>query len=175
MKYFYVSYSDVSHNSENYPNDVRLKKILDFETAVEYIETEYRAREPFPENGKIRTQPILITNDHLLYQKYRNVLSEEEFKSFCIESSLFGNQIDALPIRNQLIARNSNLTGKNGEDTFNHFLNIKSNKYKEAYMYKKFNDCLIDEETGIKYDSDEENGWKTRDWIDIDDEDVNPL
>ena len=170
-----MSYSDKSHNSENYPNDISLKKILDYESAIEHIENEYKALESLPENSSIRIQPILITNDHLLYQKYRNVFSEEEFKSFCKESSLFGNQIDELPMKNQLIARSSNLSGKNGEDTFKHFLNRKTNEYKEAYMYRKYNDFWIDEETGVKYDTDEENGWKTIDWIDIDDEDVTPL
>lgn len=166
---------DVSHNSGNYPNDIRLKKILDFESAIEFIEQEYNVLSDFPIDSKKWNEPILITNDNLLYLKYKNVFNSDEFKSFCIDSSLFGNQIEKLPLKNRVIAYQSNLTGKYGQETFEHFLKIKENFYKEAYMYKRYRSSFADENTGAEYEYDEEYGWKTEDWIDIDDECITPL
>lgn len=172
---FYIAFIDKSHNSGKYPNDIMLRKILDYNSSIEYIENEYQVLTEFSFNHKKWTEPILITNDNLLNQKYRNVFSENEFKSYCIESSYFGNQIEKLPLKNQLIANQSNLTGNYGKETFNHFLNIKENKYKEAYMIHKYLNSWIDEDTGMNYDYDEENKWKTNDWIDFDNEFISPL
>ena len=174
-KNFYISFMDIAHNTGNYPNDIRLKKILNCELAIEYVENEYKVLEEFSFDSKKWTKPLLVTNDRLLSRKYRNVFNENEFKSYCIESSLFGNQIEKLPLVNQVIANQSNLTGKIGKEAFEHFMNIKENKYKEAYMYSRYRNSWIDEDTGTEYDYDEESGWTTRDWVDIDDDCVTPL
>ncbi len=100
--------------------------------------------------------PMLITNDKSLNLKYRNVFSEEEFKSYCFDTS-----------------GKNNLTAIDGENVFNHFLNIKKNKYKEAYKFT-YLETIVDEHNGQEYLT-EDTDWETKDWIDTDDELITPL
>ena len=160
-KFYYIAlFKKFLSMEDNSRNGFSIEKLNGKKTALMLIEETYKGLEP--DSGIFFLcqdyEPFLISNNPVLNKKYRNVFSEEEFKAYCIYSSMFGNEIEKLSLENQIIAIRSNCNA--GKALYEHFQNIIKGKYSKAYMYEKV-DTHIEEDTGYQYDVPTESGWKT--------------
>jgi hypothetical protein len=142
-----------------------LHKILDFETAKKYIEKKIAdIFEYFYDEEQQIDYPLLITNDKKLNLLYRNVLSFEEFKIYCLgnEEKKFFYQ-NAKPRIFKPIAFYPIFSPQStGEEIFENFMRIIEKKELSGFGNSDNTFSFYDSSDGNHYESyipKDENYW----------------
>lgn len=99
---FFILFNDKAEHSLNYPYDIELEKLLNYDIALLY----YKENILDDWDNVVDLKPLVITSKRNLYLQYRHILSENEFKLFC----------------NDMLPGYKGITGVYGVEVFHHSL-----------------------------------------------------
>ena len=170
MEYYYITYFDGGIQSGNYPHDIKLGCLDDYDIAEKFMVDEFSELHQskliemhsqddiyFETKDEYSQLPRLITNDASFYLLYKRVFTYSEFKLFC---RIYDNYEALSPEEKQKVRQ-----GTGTIEAFEYFERLIKGEGKFAYEYRS-NETWHDESGNVR-EMEVDSGWKLNDkyWV----------